>query len=246
MNVLENILIIEDDPEMAQVLRQGLEEQHYSVLMADNGGKGLEMARTGMFGAIILDVMLPLLDGYTVARQLRQGGVSTPILMLTALDSTADIVDGFEAGAEDYLSKPFSFLELLARLRSLLRRGKPQSICLRVADLVMDTAAHTVRRANEEIFLTRTEYLLLEVLMRGAGQVVSRGEIVKAVWGSRSVIEKNSIDVCIKSLRGKVDDRFPEKLIQTVRGFGYKLSASFPNTAWDSLAPRSSRLKPLI
>ena len=226
MTRAENILIIEDDPEMAQVLRQGLEEQSYSVLLADNGGKGLEMARTGMFGAIILDVMLPLLDGYSVARQLRQSGIGTPILMLTALDSTADLVAGFEAGAEDFLSKPFSFLELLARLRSLLRRGKPQSACLRVADLTMDTAAHIVRRGNEEIALTRTEYLLLEVLMRGAGQVVSRGEIVKAVWGSRSVLEKNSIDVSIKSLRGKIDENFPEKLIQTVRGFGYKLAAS--------------------
>ena len=226
MNRAENFLIIEDDPEMALVLRQGLEEQNYSVLLADNGGKGLEMARTGLFGAIILDVMLPLLDGYSVARQLRQDGIGTPILMLTALDSTADLVAGFDAGAEDYLTKPFSFLELLARLRSLLRRGKPQSVCLRVADLTMDTAAHTVRRGSQEISLTRTEYLLLEVLMRGAGQVVSRGEIVKAVWGSRSVIEKNSIDVSIKSLRGKIDESFPEKLIHTVRGFGYKLAAS--------------------
>ncbi|HTA43909.1 MAG TPA: response regulator transcription factor [Bryobacteraceae bacterium] len=225
MNCAENILIIEDDPEMAHVLRQGLEEQNYSVLLADNGGKGLEMARTGMFGAIILDVMLPLLDGYSVARQLRQSGIGTPILMLTALDSTADLVAGFDAGAEDFLSKPFSFLELLARLRSLLRRGKPQSVCLRVADLTMDTTAHRVLRGSQEIPLTRTEYLLLEVLMRGVGQVVSRGEIVKAVWGSRTVIEKNSIDVSIKSLRGKIDENFPEKLIHTVRGFGYKLAA---------------------
>lgn len=238
MNQAENILIIEDDPEMAQVLRQGLEEQNYSVLLADNGGKGLEMARTGLFGAIILDVMLPLLDGYSVARQLRQAGVNTPILMLTALDSTADLVAGFDAGAEDYLSKPFSFLELLARIRSLLRRGKPQSVCLRAADLVMDTAAHTVRRGNEEISLTRTEYLLLEVLLRGAGQVVSRGEIVKAVWGSRSVIEKNSIDVHIKSLRGKIDENFPEKLIHTVRGFGYKLAPAPAEPAWNDPALR--------
>ena len=220
----ESILIIEDDLEMARVLRQGLEEQSYSVLLAYDGGKGLEMARTGMFGAIILDVMLPLLDGYSLARQLRGAGVSTPILMLTALDSTGDLVAGFDAGAEDYLSKPFSFLELLARLRSLLRRGKPLSVCLRAADLVMDTAAHTVHRAGEEIFLTRTEFRLLEVLMQGAGQVVSRGEIVKAVWSSRSVLEKNSIDVFIKSLRGKIDDNSPVKLIQTVRGFGYRIT----------------------
>ena len=240
MNPADNILIIEDDPEMAQVLRQGLEEQNYSVLLADNGCKGLEMARTGLFGAVILDVMLPLLDGYSVARQLRQAGVSTPILMLTALDSTADLVAGFDAGAEDYLSKPFSFLELLARLRSLLRRGKPQSVSLRAGDLVMDTAAHTVRRGHEEILLTRTEYLLLEVLLRSAGQVVSRGEIVKAVWGSRSVIEKNSIEVHIKSLRDKVDEHFPEKLIHTVRGFGYKLAAPPADAGWNDAPARRS------
>jgi DNA-binding response OmpR family regulator len=220
----ENILIIEDDSEMAHVLRQGLEEQSYSVLLAPDGGKGLEMARTGMFGAIILDVMLPLLDGYSVARQLRESGIATPILMLTALDSTADLVAGFDAGAEDYLGKPFSFLELLARLRSLLRRGKPPCVWLRSADLVMDTAAHTVHRDGEEISLAPTEYLLLEVLMRGSGQVVSRGEIVKAVWGSRSVLGQNSIDVLIKSLRGKIDDKWAKKLIHTVRGFGYKLA----------------------
>jgi len=241
MNPSETILIIEDDFEMAQVLRQGLEEQDYSVLLAHDGGKGLEMARTGMFGAIILDVMLPLLDGYSVARQLRESGISTPILMLTALDSTGDVVAGFDAGAEDYLSKPFSFLELLARLRSLLRRGRPQSVCLRAGDLVVDTAAHTVRRSGQEILLTRTEYLLLEVLMRGAGHVVSRGEIVKAVWGSRSVIEKNSIDVCIKTLRGKIDDNFNEKLIQTVRGFGYKLAPASPDPAQNPSPPRPAR-----
>jgi len=221
----DSILIIEDDLEMAQVLRQGLEEQNYSVLLAPDGGKGLEMARTGMFGAIILDVMLPLLDGYSVARQLRESGVETPILMLTALDSTADLVAGFDAGAEDYLGKPFSFLELLARLRSLLRRGKPLCASLRLADLTMDTSAHTVHRAGEEISLAPAEYLLLEVLMRGSSQVVSRGEIVKAVWGSRCVLGQNSIDVLIKSLRGKIDDKSAKKLIHTVRGFGYKLAS---------------------
>jgi DNA-binding response OmpR family regulator len=222
----DSVLIIEDDREMAQVLQQGLEQESYSVLLAYNGGKGLEMARTGLFGVIILDVMLPLLDGYSLARQLRAGGVATPILMLTALDSTSDIVAGLDAGAEDYLSKPFSFVELLARLRALLRRNKPLSSCLRTADLMMDTASHIVRRGDEEISLTRTEYLLLEVLLRSAGHVVSREGIVKAVWGSRTAIERSSIDVCVKALRGKIDDHFNEKLIQTVRGFGYKLVAS--------------------
>jgi DNA-binding response OmpR family regulator len=222
----DSILIVEDDLEMAQVLQQGLEEESYAVLLAHNGGKGLEMAQTGLFGAIILDVMLPALDGYSVARQLRAGGISTPILMLTALDATGDIVAGLDAGAEDYLSKPFSFLELLARLRALLRRGKPQPTCLRTADLVMDTSAHTVFRGGREISLTRTEYLLLEVLLRNSGHLVSREEIVKAVWNSRSVIEQNSIDVCVRTLRGKIDDHCSEKLVQTVRGFGYKLTLS--------------------
>jgi DNA-binding response OmpR family regulator len=222
----ENILIIEDDVEMAQVLQQGLEDESYSVLLARNGGKGLEMARTGLFQAIILDVMLPVLDGYSVARQLRTDGVATPILMLTALDGTGDIVAGLDAGAEDYLSKPFSFLELLARLRALLRRDKPKAVLLRAADLVMDTAGHTVSRGDREISLTRLEYLLLEILMRNVGHVVSRAEIGKAVWGTQTAIEQNTIDVCVKTLRGKIDDNPVEKLIQTVRGFGYKLVGS--------------------
>jgi DNA-binding response OmpR family regulator len=221
----ESILIIEDDAEMAQVLQQGLEQETYSVLLAYDGSKGLEMASTGLFGAIIFDVMLPLLDGYSVARQLRSSGIGTPILMLTALDSISDIVTGLDAGAEDYLSKPFSFLELLARLRALLRRGKPQSMCLRASNLMMDTTTRTVSRGGQELSLTKTEFLLLEVLLRNAPHVVSRGEIVKAVWDSRTAIEQNSIDVHVKALRAKVDDNFPEKLIQTVRGFGYKIEA---------------------
>jgi DNA-binding response OmpR family regulator len=220
----ENILIVEDDLEMAQVLQQGLEQETYSVLVAHDGSKGLVMARTGLFGAIIVDVMLPLLDGYSLVRQLRASGNATPILMLTALDGTSDIVTGLDAGAEDYLSKPFAFVELLARLRALIRRGKPQSVCLRVSDLAMDTSAHTVSRGGQAISLTRTEFLLLQVLMVNAPHLVSRGEIVKAVWDSRTAVEQNSIDAYVKALRAKVDEGFPEKLIQTVRGFGYKLA----------------------
>ncbi|MCU1258510.1 MAG: two component transcriptional regulator, winged helix family [Bryobacterales bacterium] len=220
----ESILIIEDDLEMAQVLQQGLEQETYRVSLAHNGGKGLEMARSGPFEAIVLDVMLPALDGYSLARQLRAEGNSTPILMLTALDGTADIVTGLDAGAEDYLTKPFSFIELLARLRAVLRRGRPQPVTFRVADLTMDTASHAVTRDGQSISLTKTEYLLLGVLMRNAGHVVSRGEIVKAVWESRTGIEQNSIDAYVKTLRAKVDENYREKLIHTVRGFGYKLA----------------------
>jgi len=216
---------------MARVLREGLEQESYAVTLAFTGLSGLEMAQTEPFDGIVLDVLLPALDGRSVARRLREAGNSTPILMLTALDAVTDIVAGLDAGAEDYLTKPFSFLELLARLRSLVRRGKPLSPCLRVADLSMDTASHAVTRGTDVISLTKTEYLLLEVLMRNSGHMVARSEIVKAVWGSGSTIEQNSIDVYIKALRAKIDLPYEQKLIQTMRGFGYKLA---PN--WDGVS----------
>jgi DNA-binding response OmpR family regulator len=216
------ILIIEDDRDMAKVLRQGLEQENYAVTIAENGWNGLHLAQSGGFQAILLDVMLPSLDGYSLARQLRAGGNSTPILMLTAKDSVTDIVTGLEAGAEDYLTKPFSFLELLARLRGLLRRGQPEARSWRVADLTMDDASHEVYRGARLISLTRTEYLLLKVLLRNAGHVVSRDEIVRSVWGAPNTIESNGVDVHIKSLRGKIDQR-GRRLIETVRGFGYRL-----------------------
>jgi len=223
--VNEHLLIVEDDVQMAQVLQQGLEQEAYRVAVAHNGYKGLEMAQKSGYDAILLDVMLPSLDGYSVARQLRAGGIDTPILMLTALDGTADIVTGLDAGAEDYLTKPFSFVELLARVRALVRRGSMPAIVLRFADLSMDTASRTVVRSGQLVLLTKTEYLLLEALMRNAGHVVSREEIGKVLWGSRTVIEQNSIDVHVRGLRAKVDQAFPDKLIQTVRGFGYKLES---------------------
>lgn len=224
--VSKRILVIEDDLEMAHVLQEGLEHEDYSVAFAQNGWNGLEMAQSGQFDAIILDVMLPGLDGYRLARQLRSGGNTTPILMVTARDSVADIVVGLDAGAEDYLTKPFSFLELLARLRSLIRRGIPQTRELRVDDLTLDTASHEVSRDGDPIHLTKTEYLLLETLMKSAGHVVSRDEIVRTVWGVGTSIELNSIDVYIKALRTKVDQNYSQQLIQTVRGFGYKLSVA--------------------
>jgi DNA-binding response OmpR family regulator len=221
----KRILIVEDDPEMLEALRQGLEQEGYRVTLAGTGSRGFEIAEKGGFDAIILDVMLPVLDGYSFARSLRANGDFTPILMLTALDAITDIVTGLDAGAEDYLTKPFSFPELLARLRALLRRGLSPTRSLAVCDLEMDTASRTVTRANEAILLTKTEYLLLEVLMRNAGHVVSREEMVEAVWGKPTAIEQSGIDSYIKALRDKIDQPGAVKLIQTVRGFGYKLAA---------------------
>ncbi len=223
---VSSILVVEDDPAMARALRQGLEQENYVVTVAPNGWKGLELAQRGRFQAILLDVMLPGLDGHSLARQLRSGGDDTPILMLTARDTVEDLVLGFDAGAEDYISKPFSFLELLARLRSLIRRSGVQQRDLCVADLIMETESHLVSRDGRPISLTKTEYLMLESLMKNAGHVMSRDAIVRDVWGQNTSIEQNNIDWYVKALRDKVDGSSPVKLIHTVRGFGYRLSAN--------------------
>jgi two-component system copper resistance phosphate regulon response regulator CusR len=221
----KTILVIEDDLAMAHVLQQGLEQDNYSVTLAHNGWKGLELAQRGDCDAIVLDVMLPSLDGLGLARQLRAVGNLTPILMLTARDDVSDIVRGLDAGAEDYLTKPFSFLELLARLRALIRRGgKSAPQFLQISDLALDTASRAASRGGVALSLTRSEFLLLETLMRNAGRIVSRDEIAEAIWGSRAESEQNNIDVLVKTLRGRVDDPYPEKLIHTVRGIGYRLT----------------------
>jgi DNA-binding response OmpR family regulator len=222
------VLVVEDEAGMADILHRGLEDQDYTVTLARNGVEGLEIAKKNDFAAIVLDVSLPLLDGYSVASLLRAYGIGTPILMLTARDSVEDIISGLDAGAEDYVTKPFSFLELLARLRALTRRSSTQSASnrLQVADLLLDRSSREVVRAGVNASLTKTEYLLLEVLMRNAGRVVLRQEIIRAVWGSSDAIELSSLDVFVKALRTKIDTAPDKKMIHTVRGFGYKLAGS--------------------
>jgi DNA-binding response OmpR family regulator len=218
------ILVIEDELSMATLLRQGLEEEGHSVVLARDGAEGLGVARDGEFDVVILDLMLPKLDGLSVARLLRDERNQTPILMLTAKDASRDIVEGLDTGADDYLTKPFSFDELLARLRAVTRRGAGgRSACLQVADLSLNPATRVVLRGGQKLNLTRTEYGLLELLLRRPGRVVPRESIIQAVWGFDSDVEDNTLDVFVSQLRRKVDKPGLARLIHTERGFGYCL-----------------------
>jgi DNA-binding response OmpR family regulator len=218
------ILIVEDEKKMAELLKEGLEEEKHSVSIAFNGRTGLEMATMFEFDAIVLDLMLPLLDGFEVARRLRKNDTQTPILVLTARDAISDIAKALDLGADDFLPKPFSFVELLARLRAIARRGfGPRSPSLKVADLALDPATRRVCRESHEIHLSPTEYKLLEFLMRRAGRVVSRDAIVEGVWGFEQDVEENTLDAFIWLLRSKVDKGFSPRLIQTIRGVGYSV-----------------------
>ena len=221
-----HILLIEDDGRLSALLRDGLEEEGHRVTCAPDGAMGYATASHAGFDVIILDVALPRMDGYTVARRLRADGDKTPILMLTARDSVPDMVKGLDGGADDYLTKPFAFEVLLARLRAVSRRGPiPTSILLKVGDLQMDTATRDVRRASRPIGLTPREYSLLELLMRNAGRPLSRGAILERVWGFESEVEENTLEAFIKLLRQKVEVGLEPKLIHTVRGIGYCLRA---------------------
>jgi DNA-binding response OmpR family regulator len=220
------VLVVEDEPRMSELLRQGLEEEGHSVVLTGNGRDALAMAESHPFDAIVLDVMLPGLDGFSVAKRLRSARNQTPILMLTARDATTDLVEGLNLGADDYLVKPFSFEVLLARLRAVSRRGAiAQPPVLQVADLSLDPSAHEVARSGRRIVLTRTEYGLLELLMRRAGRVVTRENLIESVWGFDSNVRSNTLDAFIRLLRDKLDSDGGTSLIQTVRGVGYCLRA---------------------
>jgi two-component system response regulator MprA len=216
------VLIVEDDQRLARQLKKGLEEQNHTCTLAFDGLQGLEAARQSVFDVLVLDVMLPGLDGFALVQHLRASGTTTPILLLTARDSPEDIVTGLDAGADDYLTKPFSFKVLLARLRALSRRRdvEPQTY-LQISDLVLDPAAHTVTRGGAAIVLTRTEFVLLETLMRARARVMTRERLIESVWGNEREVESNTLDVFMRQLRTKLEQNGGQKLIHTIRGLGY-------------------------
>lgn len=223
------LLVVEDETRMADLLRKGLTEEGHLVTCASDGAEGLALAKAYEFDVIILDVMMPKLSGYEVAKRLRVDKVQTPILMLTAKDAVPDIIHGLDLGADDYITKPFSFAELVARLRAVNRRalsaGDPQ---LRVSDLVLNPASREVFRGQDPVSLTRTEYSLLERLMYRPGKVVSRRSLIESVWGFDREIEGNTLDAFMHLLRNKVDRAGQPKLIHTVRGVGYMIRSDAP------------------
>jgi two-component system copper resistance phosphate regulon response regulator CusR len=220
------ILLIEDEKKTAAFLAKGLREAEYAVNLARDGETGLELARASKFDLLIVDVMLPKKDGWAVVAELRDAGVSTPVIFLTARDSVRDRVKGLELGADDYVVKPFAFSELLARVRSLLRRAPArQADQLCIEDLEIDTRRHRAVRSGIALNLTPKEFLLLAHLARSAGEVVSRTEIAEHVWDIDFNTDTNVVDVVVRRLRAKVDDPFKRKLVHTIRGVGYVLKA---------------------
>jgi len=218
------ILIVEDETKTAAYLKRGLEENGFVVDLAMNGEDGAHVAHTGNYDLMVLDVMLPGRDGWSVMAELRRCGISTPVLLLTARDAVHDRVKGLELGADDYLVKPFAFSELLARVHSILRRGggrQPSVVAL--ADMEIDLIQHRATRGGKVLDLTPKEFLLLSLLMRRAGDVLSRTLIAEQVWDINFDSDSNVVDVHIRRLRSKVDDPFDRKLIHTVRGVGYVL-----------------------
>lgn len=220
------VLVVEDERKISDFIRRGLSEQGYAVEVAGDGEEALDWTAIAEFDLVILDVLLPLVDGVQVCRTLRERGNRTPILMLTARDAVQDRIRGLDSGADDYLVKPFAFAELVARIRALMRRGPAVAgPVLQVGDLILNSATREVSRADVDIPLTAKEFALLEYLMRHPNQVLTRTMICEHVWSYDFDNATNVIDVHVRNLRRKIDDPLPVRLIQTVRGVGYRISA---------------------
>jgi heavy metal response regulator len=218
------ILIIEDEKKVASFIKKGLEEEYFVADIAGDGKEGLKLATTEEYDIIIMDIMLPFMDGITLMKEIRKREISTPVLMLTVNDSVKDKVEGLDAGADDYLTKPFAFEELIARLRALLRRNENSKTSkLTIADLELDLQSHRVFRNNQEIILTPKEYSILEYLMRNSKKVISRTKLIEHVYDYHFDTETNIIDVYINKVRSKIDNNFEKPLIHTIRGIGYVL-----------------------
>ena len=220
------ILLVEDETKVSNFVSRGLTAERFAVDVAGDGQTGFELATTYDYDLLILDLMLPVLDGNELLRRIRRRNANVPVLILTARDAVSDKVNNFDAGADDYLTKPFAFAELLARVKALLRRGPvSRSSVVRVADLELDRLSQQVRRAGKRIDLTSKEYALLEYLMSNAGRVLSRTMIIEHVWDQSFDGITNIVDVYVRHLRNKVDDSHEHKLIRTVRGVGYTISS---------------------
>ncbi|HEY6951103.1 MAG TPA: response regulator transcription factor [Bacteroidota bacterium] len=215
------ILLVEDELKVARFVQQGLEAEGYEVDVAADGKAGEKKALGGSFDLILLDVLLPKKDGFEVLETLRKGKLRTPIIMLTARGTTEDIVNGLDLGADDYLTKPFAFNELLARVRSHLRRGSQNKTVLKLADLQLDTVTHKATRGTTQIELTTREYSLLEFFLRNPSTLLSRTQLAKEIWGFNFDPGTNIVDVYVNHLRKKIDNGYPVKLIHTERGKGY-------------------------
>jgi heavy metal response regulator len=218
------ILVVEDEKALADIIKKGFEEEGYAVDVAYNGEDGLFMAENESSDLIILDIMLPIIDGMTILRRIRKAGVSTPVLMLTARDAITDKVSGLDGGADDYLTKPFHFEELLARIRALLRRdSEAKTSIIQIGDLHIDMASHEVKRAGKQVLLSAKEYALLELLAINRNKVLSRTHISEHIYDYEFDLDSNVIDVFVNRIRSKIDKGYETKLIHTVRGAGYML-----------------------
>ena len=217
------ILLVEDDKTVSHFIEKGLKETNYIVDVAFDGEEGLHLALSQSYDIIILDIMLPKIDGWDLLKSIREGQVKTPVIFLTAKDTKEDIVKGLELGADDYLVKPFSFVELIARIRAIIRRDRKDAELsqITVGNLTLDLIARTAQRDDKNIELSSKEFLLLEYLMRNVGQILTRTMILESVWGYNYDTESNIIDVHVNHLRKKIDKNFASKLIHTIKGVGY-------------------------